>query len=62
MSFEVMKVIQIIMKNIEKLMKNTFVIFWSTFRQHLLTNLMEMTSENDIFSEKEDFGTNVEDY
>ena len=50
------------MKNIQKLMKKTFVIFWSTFRQHLLTNPIEMTGENDIFSEKENFGTNVKGY
>ena len=43
------------MKNVQKLLKKTFFIFWATFRQHLLTNPIEMTSENDTIFEKLDF-------
>ena len=35
------------LKNAQKFLEYTFCIFWSTFRQHVLTNPIEMTSEND---------------
>ena len=50
------------MKNVQKLLKKTFFIFWSTFRQHLLTNPIEMTSENDTIFENWIFGSNVRGY
>ena len=43
------------MKNVQKVMAKTFFIFWSTSRQHLLTDSIEMIGENDTFFEKMGF-------
>ena len=50
------------MKNVQKVLKKAFFIFWSTVRQHLLTNPIEMTSEMTQFSKNWIWGSNVNGY